>query len=205
MSYKKAIDHYIGRECRVGIDCVLENRSCGYSNGGGYCKLETCIVNPDWYANCIDETYIREWNVEGIEKPTKEQILSIMDNICNVEVLRAEKLIENQTNYLSIRNGVKVVNGVPINIDPTSITNIIGQELLVTINKAKDRTPLTITWFDDVNVANEYTEDEFEALSNTIAVTIFLIQQKLSTNKIAIANATTIEELNAIDTNYSNL
>ena len=110
----------------------------------------------------------------------------------------------NQANYDSKRNGVEVINGVAINIDPISCINITGQILQIYVNKASGGSPLSVPWLDDSNLPHVYTEDEFISLGQTVSYVIQQIQFKLSNNKIAIQNATTMDDLNNIDMNYSN-
>jgi hypothetical protein len=150
--------------------------------------------------------YVKDWYVEGIVKPTQLQLETIsiqINDACVFNCLKEEKLLENQANFDSIRNGIKVIDNVPINIDPTSCLNIVGQNSVLLLNIMTQSTPLPVTWFDDNNLPNEYTREEFMVLGQTVATTIFLIQQKLSANKIAIEAATSIQELNAIDTNFA--
>jgi hypothetical protein len=152
-----------------------------------------------------DGLYLKLWDIQGYIAPTMDQLQSISDNQVAFEMAQSNKMDENQTNYNSIRNGIKVINDVPINIDPVSSTNIAGKVIYILNNRLSGGQPLTITWMDNVNIGHQYTEDEFISLATTVATTIENIQFKLSGNKLAIQAATTQVDLDAIDTDYSNL
>lgn len=149
--------------------------------------------------------YVKEWHVAGIEKPTQIQLEAIdiqINDACVLNNAKEAKLVENQANFDAIRNGIKVIDNIPINVDPTSCLNITGQCSIIMLNIMMQNPPITTTWYCDSNYPHEYTQQGFLTLGQTVGYTIFLIQQKLSQNKIAIAAATSLEELNAIDINY---
>lgn len=158
--------------------------------------------------------YLKDWYVEGITKPTMEQLQAIEQQICNcceLTCLKEQKLIENQANFDYIYfHGVKIFNNAPINVDFYSCLNILGMNAAIDDNRNQPGypiivPPLSITWRGDDNQSYVCTEEEFKQLSRIVLDLKNNIQQKLSINKLAIAAATTIEELNLIDTDYSGL
>lgn len=178
---KESIDNYVGKCCTPEIDYLLRD------DGNG--------------------VYVSQWNVTSIAEPTMEQLTTISDNLSSAIELQEQKVIllaQNQNNYNIRRYGIKTINGVNINIDPVSSVNISGQILGIMFNRMSNGNPTTITWFDDDNMGHQYTEDEFITIGQTVAYTIFLIQQKLSNNIISINAATTLGGLNSISIDYSN-
>jgi hypothetical protein len=178
MYIREAIDNYVGRACYPGTDYKLQDDGAG--------------------------VYIKEWNITSIVQPTMAQLDIIVTQSTpsiELEILRQQKFEENQANYDVIRNGVKVVNGVPINIDPVSCGNLVG--CVVGIMSGISVVP--VVWMCDRNIEHRYTMEEFSALCVIIFNLITDIQRKLSANKLSIASATTTAELNAISTDYSTL
>lgn len=177
MNYiQEAISHYVGRECVVGIDYSL------HDIGNGVC--------------------IEQWYIQDKAKPTILQLQTIANNLApsiQLEELKELKMAENQANYDIVSNGVKVINGVPINIDPKSQANLIGE--IVAIMSGISTPP--IVWMCDNNIEHDYSLEEFSNICAIVFGIITNTQKKLSANKIAIANAKTVEELNAIDLDYN--
>ena len=137
----EAIEFYVGRACVSEIDYTIQDDGQG--------------------------AYIKQWNIQDKSKPTELQLQTISNNLApqiELEAVRQEKLEENQHNYDALRNGVKVVDGVPINIDPVSISNVSGQIILIIAGKVLGNPPLNIIWFDDDNIEHIYTEEQFMIL-----------------------------------------
>ena len=171
-----AINYYVGRPCIVGIDYTLQDDGQG--------------------------TYIKTWNIVDVSFPLPFQLEPYF-SLCELDFAKMSKLNLNEINYSAKRNGIEVIDGISINIDPISCGNITGQNMLIFVGRLTGANPLSITWFCDNNIGHAYTEEEFITLSKRVSDVIFIIQQKLSANKLAIADALTLEELELIDTTYN--
>lgn len=132
-----------------------------------------------------------------LRKATEEELMPSL-----VE-LKQQKIIEDNKAFNEARNGIKTINGVKINIDPTSSVNITGKILEIMVNRSQGLTPLSVEWFDDENKPHIYTEDEFIEIGKITSAYIQTIQAKHSNNAVNIPLCETIEELNAIDINYT--
>ena len=114
----------------------------------------------------------------------------------------------NQVNYDQFRLGIynyTMNDGtvIPLNIDSTSSCNIVGMVTYVMYNMSLGNNTGSVTWYDDNNNGNIFTYEEFLKLGITASKIIDKIQTTLSSNKLAIASCTTIDELNALNLKYT--
>lgn len=131
----------------------------------------------------------------------------------SIDDLKHEKLNLNKNNYINRWHAGKEINGIKFDINDQALIRLSAELQIITSNKifymlqnhAEAQPQQIVEWSDFNNNIQTFTEDEFISTVNVIRETVKQIEFKNSNNITTINNASTEEELNNINLDFTNI